>query len=327
MSRATNNSARGRYSAGFALVLVLSGLLLTIGACDSLTAGTSASTATIAVAATETTAAEELITEASVYGSWNGTYTVLQAWDQNGFVEDPPVPVGTPLSMRLELYPLSAATGDCGTVAVPGFGSSRVTAISVNGQEVQLSIVSEEQGRADLRSVFTLTLEGDTLTGEDSGDPAVPSGWVSTSGTIDLTRSMSSDTGGDVASGGGSTGHTASDEVTLLLQAQLFSTTTTERAPIYWGWNEDDDGRTREIHVGDFVTLSFVLHPTAGVTTRVAVSDPQIMELINQFVSSGVIYTNFEAIASGDVRCQAIYVRDDGTFGPEAWTFDAVVVE
>ena len=187
MSEGARSTVSGKSLVGFALVLVLSGLLLTVIGCESLTSATVAPTTTIPVTTT-TLAAEEPISAADVYGSWDGTYTVLEAWDQNGVVDDPSVPVNAPLAMHLELYPLSAATGDYGIVEVPGFGSSRVTALSVESQEVHLSIVSEAQGREDLRSVFTLTLQGDTLTGRDSGDPAVPPGWVSTSGTISLTR-------------------------------------------------------------------------------------------------------------------------------------------
>jgi len=55
----------------------------------------------------------------------------------------------------------------------------------------RLSIVNEEEGLEDSRSLMTLRLQDDTLTGADEPDPDVPEGWNVTSGSVYLTRALS----------------------------------------------------------------------------------------------------------------------------------------
>jgi hypothetical protein len=191
-------------------------------------------------------------------------------------------------------------------------------------------------GKSVMGLVLALFLAGLLLTATACEDliytsPTVAA-VVETATTIPVSTTQLTTTTSTEATGTGAGAHTGpsteetATEVTLLLYAQAFSTTT-ERAPTHFHFAEQHDGHAREIHVGDFVTVSLTLHPAADITTRVAVPDPQIMEFMDEFVSSGIIYMNFEAMAPGSVRLQAIYVYDDGTFAPGTWTYDLSVTE
>jgi hypothetical protein len=137
MSEQTRSIARGKSLMGFALVLVLSAFLFTVTACEDLTSDTVAPTTTIPDSTTQTSAAEESTSAASVFGTWDGTYTALEAWDENGVVEDPPISLHQPMELHLELHPWSEGTGDYGTLSATGFASGRVTALSFDGQNVR----------------------------------------------------------------------------------------------------------------------------------------------------------------------------------------------
>jgi hypothetical protein len=178
MSDGTRPAWSGAVAAVLALVLLVFGLVMAPTVCDSLTPDGGGATSTT----------EESVDAALFVGSWDGTYTALTAWDDEGPVTNPPLAMNRPMGMHLELHPWSDDTQDYGEAVVGGFSNARVTALTFAGAQVQLSMVSSAAGSDDYHSVFTLTLAGDTLSGEDSGDPAVPPDWLSTSGAIVLTR-------------------------------------------------------------------------------------------------------------------------------------------
>jgi hypothetical protein len=327
MSRGMRQTTFGKKLLGLMLVVVLVGLALLATVCEELSTG-APSTASAEIPITVTTVTQPASTE-SVYGTWEGTYTVLAVWDRNGAVNNPPVPPGASLAMQLVLHPLSGASGDYGTVDIPGFGSSRVTDILQERASVQLSVVSEASGRADTHSIFTLSLEGDILTGVDSGDPAVPSGWVTTSGTIVLTRTGSwsaaegagagsgATQGGTGSSGGASTGDSFT-EMSLLLGPILAATTTTTREPQTFNLSKSDDGHTVGMRVGD--SLHIVLNPSTqddvahiwwrwSVSLQFSVSPREIKAMGNIVLC----YVDCEAFTTGPNTLTAIFEHSDGT--------------
>jgi hypothetical protein len=66
MSKGTSSFAPGKSLMGFALLLVLSGLLFTVAACENLTTGTSATIGTVAEVATTTTTATPISIPATI---------------------------------------------------------------------------------------------------------------------------------------------------------------------------------------------------------------------------------------------------------------------
>jgi hypothetical protein len=331
VSKGTRRTALGKSVVGLVLALILPALLLTVAACENLESGTSSSvvetTTTVPVGTTQAAS------EASVFGTWEGTYTALEAWDENGIVEDPPISLHVPMELRLELHPWSEASGDYGTLSATGFASGRVTALSFDGQNLQLSIVSKIQGLEDYHTVITATLEGDTLTGEDSGDPEVPSGWLSTSGTVFLTRTGSSDTGDTEAAGAGTGAHTEGTteevptEMTLLFYAAPISTTTTtERSLVHHFVYEAHDEGTLDIRVGDQVRVGLTYRPTNDVAVHFVVPDPHVMRMIDEYRSGLYTYMVCEAVAPGNTRLEAEDVDPQGT-AEYSWWVDVVVTE
>ncbi len=136
---------------------------------------------------TTTTAVEDQDVTA-LFGTWDGTYTADGAWDENGAVEDPPFELGTPVTMRVELRPWSAETADYGTIVTGDLYPARVASLELEGDQVTIVAVSEESGLEDLITVFELTLDDKTLTGQDDREPEVPSGWLRSTGDVLLTR-------------------------------------------------------------------------------------------------------------------------------------------
>ncbi len=198
----TRSSALGWSGLGLTVALTIAGLLLLATACENLTTDTPAP----ADVATQTTVAEVTDSAQAFFGTWEGTYTVREVRDQNGAVTNPPVPLNTPLEMHLELHAWSETSEDCGTVTVAGYPNGRVLGLSVEGAEARLSIVNEQEGLDDLRSLMTLMLQGDTLSGEDEPDPDVPRGWYGTAGSVYLTRALSAATSDTGAGAGGRRG-------------------------------------------------------------------------------------------------------------------------
>lgn len=327
MSGEMRGTAFGKRLLGLILIVVLVGLGLVAVACEELST-VAPGTASAEISMTATTVSQPASAE-SIYGTWEGTYTVLAAWDSDGAVNNPPVPLGTPLAMILVLHPLSGASGDYGTVDIPGFGSSRVTAVLQDGASVQLSVVSEETGRADTHSVFTLTFAGDSLAGEDSGDPAVPSGWVTTSGTIVLTRTGSwSETGADDlgagaaggGSGAGADGQAPYADVTIYAGPIIGTTTTiASHAPAGTGdvHLRVEDGGTPggvQVHVGSYVYVDLPIHQNGG-TGFFRSPAASLVDQLEMWADPEMIHMMFRLVAAPgpvDLAVQARYVNSLG---------------
>lgn len=263
MSWRMRSIAPSRSLLGLTLVLLLLGLLLSIVACEGLTAGSSAPTGTTAQSTTPT----EADSAQAFFGSWQGDYTALEVHDQHGPVTDPPVPLNTPLEMHLVLHAWSEASEDCGTVTVAGYPGGRVTELSVEGQVVRLSIINEEEGLEGSRSQMTLTLEDDTLTGQDEPDPEVPEGWCVTSGTVYLTRTLSTPPDGTEAGGDGHSAESteASSTGPSLEYMGVGPLPTTEREPRTFQLREDDNGHTVGMYVGDRLYIQLDERPILGL--------------------------------------------------------------
>lgn len=322
MLKALSGPGFARLAACAALVLLLGGVLATSAACESLVSNTSTTTTTIAATSTSAEAASL----ESLYGTWEGTYTVLSVRDQTGDVGNPTVAVGTALSIKLALGPWSDSNQDFGTVEVPGFGHSRVTGISLSGQNVDMSVVSEKQGLADLHSVFALELVGETLTGEDNADAAVPPGWEATSGTIVVTRvaayvaTTSSTTERTSAGGGGSPGSAEPTTTTTVRESQTFSL------------GASDDGHTVGLHLGDHVRVDLFPTPADDVTmVQWGRSPAGILELVEVNESKAIgrvmrCWVEYEAVDTGPCTVRAYFWHSDGS-SETAWTIYLHAVE
>jgi hypothetical protein len=273
MSRKRRNSAPDRSLMGLALALVLSGLVIFTIACQDLDSSPPTSTETTTAAAQ--TDLGDLRT--TVFGSWDGTYTPTAAWDDIGSVKDPPFTLGEPLAMHMELRPWSDASLDYGTVSVAGVPGTRVTMLTINGDQIRLKAVTQQSGLEDLLSVFALTLAGDTLAGEDSGDSGVPQGWVSTSGTIFLTRTVPWDptattapTAGAPAASAPVAGdsHEADDEPTTTTAAPLVAQQQSHAVePPDWNFTEADKGHHKTVAVGDTISVQLNFTVADAVTS------------------------------------------------------------
>jgi len=332
-SGGTGSITPSRDRLGLVLAILVSGLLALVSACESLVTETSAlsdtPTQTIATPATDTAQA--------FFGAWEGTYTVHEVRDQDGAVTDPPVPLNTPLEMHLELHAWSEASGDCGNVMVAGYPSGRVLEFSTEGQEGRLLVVNEQEGLEDLRSVMSLTLHSDTLTGEDEPDPVVPHGWYATTGSVQLMRAVSPVTSATEASAEVDTGEPpdASTEetgpvVTLFLHAYALTTTTTEREPTYWEWDMGDDGRSKEIRVGDHLTVMLDLGAVGAWTADWGSTAPAVLQeaepVRTHVPQSRCVFAGYEAVAPGNVGLFALLYHQDGTFH-DAWNVSVRIIE
>ena len=177
MSRPVRAISVGKLPVVTILTLLMLALLLFAAACENL--GTDA-----AEEATSTESSDLSV----LFGTWDGTYTPESAWDENGLVDDPPVELGVPIAMHMELRPWSAESADYGTITTGTLSPARVVYLTLEGDQVTMGTSSSEVGLEDLMSVSDLTLAGDTLTGEEDPETGVPSGWISTSGSVHLTR-------------------------------------------------------------------------------------------------------------------------------------------
>ncbi len=183
MSRDKRDVVLHKWHTAVPLILVLCGLALLASACQEL--GSDPDTDT---AGTTTVTSVQSPGLDSLYGTWDGTYTPDAAWSEDGPIDDPPFDLGVPLDMHMELHPWSAAAGQYGTITVGGLSPARVTSLTLDGDQVTMIVVTEVAGLNDLLGAFTLTLDGDTLSGTDDREPEVPTGWISSSGAVYLTR-------------------------------------------------------------------------------------------------------------------------------------------
>jgi hypothetical protein len=299
MSTDTRLLTPGRPLAALALILTLAGLLLAAGACESLDSDTAGSTATVPTPADQTAAAAQAGSAQALFGIWEGTYTTLEVRNKEGLVTHPPVPLNTPLDMRLELHAWSEASRDCGTVAVAGYPNGRVMELSVEGSEVRLSIINQEEGLEDSQSLMTLILEGDTLTGQDEPAPDVPEGWYVTRGTVYLTRAASAATSGTQASGDGHTeDSTEASSTGLSLEYMGIVTVATTGPHLALLLSAEHNGQTFEVHVGDYVTVVLPIEdlipdwvdPNPGkIDVRHVNMYPQAIEAVCIVVGTGTV--------------------------------------
>ena len=178
--------AHARYVGRQLMVMILTvfvlALLLFVAACESLATDT----------AEETTSTDHSDITV-IFGTWDGTYTPDAAWDEDGNVDDPPFELNIPVDMHMELHPWDADSAEYGTVSAAGLSPASVTSITREGAQFTLMVISEAENLNDLLGIFELTLEGDTLSGEDDSEPEVPSGWISSSGAVVLTRTAAWD--------------------------------------------------------------------------------------------------------------------------------------
>jgi hypothetical protein len=328
MSAKARDTRAGRSVRGAVLALALACILIGLVGCEGLGTTTESATASTAEVAVES--------EASLWGVWEGTYTPLEAWDEDGTVADPPVELGVPVSLILDLHPLPGAGGDYGTLTAGGFGAARVTALFFDGQDLELTVVSEMEDRDDYHSVITGTLGGDVITGEDSGDPDVPSGWVSTSGTLHLTRSTSpapSDTGAtpstEAGSGEPSGGSSGDDDGAFHFEGVI-----PVDEQVIFEVGEDDNNHTMGLHVGDRVRIEFSLIPQDEVT-EVGYwheGDDSVQPVAGSQGSTDMIgwvirtWIEFEAVAPGHDQIGATYIHGDGSVS-HPWVIYVAVIE
>ena len=315
--------ASSRSGLGLTLVLLLLGLLLSITGCESLASDTSASTET----STQTTVAEAADSAEPFFGSWQGTYTTFEVRDQNGVVADPPVPLNTPLAMHLELHAWSETSGDCGTLTVAGYPNGRVLELSVEGQVARLSIVNEEEGLENSRSLMTLTLQGDTLTGADEPDPDVPEGWYVTTGSVYLARTLSAATT-DVTAEESPESAESSPEGEEGEEAPAL----TEPEPIYWEWGNSDDGEQHQVHVGDHIRVRLDIPPAfecASIEWRTQEEGNELHNLGEAIAREGGFVVravkNYEVIGAGQARIIGVHHVADGSL--IEWFVDVIVAE
>jgi len=300
------------------------GLLLSITGCESLTTDTSASTDT----STQATVAAGAGSAEPFFGSWQGTYTTLEVRDQNGVVANPSVPLNTPLEMNLELHAWSEASGDCGTLTVAGYPNGRVLELSAEGQVVRLSVVNEAEGLEDSRSLMTLTLQGDTLTGADEPDPDVPEGWHVTTGSVYLTRTLLEATT-DVTAEESSESAESSHEVE---EEEEETPTPTEPEPTYWEWGNSDDGEQHHVRVGDHIRISLNIPPAfecVRIEWRTQEEGNELHNLGEAIAREGAFITravkNYEVIGTGQARIIGVHFAPDGS--QIEWSVDVIVDE
>jgi hypothetical protein len=274
----------------------------------------------------------------TLWGVWKGTYTPIEAWDERGPVADPPVELGVPVSLIVDLHPLSGAGGDYGTLTAGGFGAARVTALFFDGENLELSVVSEMEDRDDYHSVITGTLVGDVITGADSGDPDVPSGWVSTSGTLHVTRSASLAPGGagatpsSEAESGGPAGAAVDEGEDEDSVAGAGAVPVDEPTVLEVG--ADDNNHTMGLHVGDRVRIEFSLIPQDEVTevSYWHEGDDSVQPVAGSQGSTKMIgwvirsWVEFEAVAAGHDQIGATYIHGDGSFS-HPWVIYVAVME
>jgi len=324
MSERTRSIAPKRSRLGLTLPLLLMVLLLAVGGCESLATDTSTSSET----STQTTVAEGADSAEPFFGSWQGTYTTLEVRDQSGVVTDPPVPLNTPLEMHLELHAWSEVSGDCGTLTVAGYPNGRVLELTVEGQVARLSIVNEAEGLEDSRSLMTLTLQGDTLTGADEPDPDVPEGWYATTGSVYLTRTLSVATTVVTAEESSESTESSHEE-----EAEEEVPTPTEPEPTYWEWGNADNGLQHHVRVGDHIKVSLDIPAAlecARIEWRTQEEGNELHNLGEAFSRDGPFVSravkNFEVIGTGDARIIAVCFAADGTLN-ESWFADVTVEE
>jgi len=273
----------------------------------------------------DTTASEASADISALYGTWDGTYTPDAAWDEDGSLPDPPFELGTPVEMHMELHPWSAESAAYGTITAGGLYPARVTSLALDGDQVSLIVITEATGLNDLVGTFALTLDGETLSGEDDRDPEVPSGWISSSGTVYLTRTAawdptaSTDTTASVpappaAPSGGDGGDGGADVPDIEVVPD-------DVGPIVHALGRADNGGSTIIGVGDTVVVHFDYLPGTEIadifcqsTSSVLLEPGEI--LASQDPVTDEYYTfqrTFEAMRSGDVDIVVRSQHADGT--------------
>jgi len=333
---------RDKTFTAMALCLALCGLALFVIACADLGSNADASTTSVASTAVET---ETLVTEDVLFGTWDGTYTPTAAWDENGPIADPPMALGVPLGMHLELRPWSASSGDYGTASVGGFSEARVTTVFLDDQEVVLSLISEQRGLDDLGSVFMLTLNNGTLSGVDLGDPDVPSGWISSSADISLTRTaLWEETAADISTTTETTSVADSEDaetagagddddvfvdLSLFMYAEILTTTT--EPPARWDFHNEDDDDFVTVRIGDRVSVGLYFQLEDDVSRFVVSSTaPAILDLTEGRSDHGAVYLfcSWSGVtnALGDVTINILSLHGDGSLH-EMWQLHVEVTE
>jgi hypothetical protein len=278
--------------------------MLAVSSCESLTTDSPTPTET----AVQTTVVDLADSAQAFFGIWEGTYTTLEVRDQDGVVADPPVPLNTPLEMHLELHAWSEVSGDCGTVTVAGYPNGRVLELSVEGAEARLSIVNEQEGLEDSESFMTLTLEGDTLSGEDESEPDPPPGWYGTRGTVHLTRTAAAAAGDTEPGPGGSSAELTEEGITepMVLEAEMLNPT--EQEPTYWEWDNGDTFEEKSVRQGDHIRIRLTVDVASecqAVTwevsgdTGVLLSQGMALHKTGPFIDT--VVKNYEVIGTGRV--------------------------
>ena len=336
MSKEVRRTNASRHLVSFALALALAVILAFAVACASLDAestdSSAATTATTAVA----TADVETDSLDSLFGTWDGTYTPDTAWDENGVVDDPPFALDEPVAMHMELRPWSASSASYGSLTAGSLYPARVASLTMEGDEATLIIVTEESGLEDLLGLLNLTLDGDTLTGEDERRPEVPSGWISTSGTISLTRTAAWDptattdtTAAAAAPAPAPADEAADEDADEPHEAEMIPS---EPEPPVLELAHGDGGGHATISVGDSVTVHLEFAPEDEVaevrwtSTASAIlfkrGESWIRDPETHIYS--VSNATFDANAPGNVGMICLSLHEDGTLH-EMWQYYLVV--
>lgn len=341
MSRKARRRVVSKQLVCTALTVLLSGLLLLAASCEDLDAGT---------AETSTTDASDITV---LFGTWDGTYTPEAAWDENGSVDDPPFELGAPVNMHMELHPYLAESGEYGIAAAGGLSPARVTSLTRLGDQVTMIAISEAEGLNDLVGVFTLTLDEDTLTGGDDRDPEVPSGWVSSSGTVELTRTapwdasattttsstVAPEPGGGGDGGGGDGADAGADDAADPEAGEGdgepdIGIVDDEPGHATLVVGAAEDGMHEGLRVGDIAVVHFEYLPGTEVTDIFCQSTSGAVlsgaaPTVTQDPVTGYYYTfekAFEAVAPGTADIIARTEFADGTASPH-WRFTIIVTE
>jgi hypothetical protein len=228
-------------------------------------------------------------------------------------------------------------------------GAADLDALTEDGVAMTLPEGATGSTASHTGSSVVVLVPGSTATGDTTIAPAVetPTTGEISAGTVTTkaggasstaTTADSATTAGPTttAGPGSTTSTTAKPGLTTTTAGPTTtvtspgSTTTTE--PRFWEWDDDENGQTKEIRVGDHVVIE--LNPTMEdevTSIEWANSPPAILDEVGEGSGKGAgvyyyVYKEYEAIAPGTVAITAT-LRDAGGGLVSTWQLTLVILK